>query len=197
MSPNTEDSPFWPVLNPLPIPTVFRPFLEPGYFENCIVCRRRLRSVGVSYLIEKAFRGTEVICEYAICLACAQNMQTDLSAESMERLEAYCDERVDLEARHERLIELSPDNVEPWISHCVLTGTPMAESEGYHLYALCDDTDLLLCHLPYMICNEALRDMAGLLSSKTKETLDDFTGDYLGMPPEYRELLDDAPVLCL
>ena len=181
----------------MPIPKVFFPFLEDEPFQTCAVCQRQLLTPEVDYLIEKTYKGAEVICEYAICLDCGQDMSTELSAESMMRIRAHMEERVDLLDRGKRLTEASPDQIEPWLENCVLTGTRQEDTDVYHICGHFRGPDLVLSIYPFMICGAAMNDMAVLLSKKTKETLDDFTDKFLGMPPEYKDLFDDAPVLLL
>ena len=96
----------------MPIPKVFFPFLEDEPFQTCTVCQRDLLACGVDYLIEKTYKGTEVICEYAVCMECGEDMSTELSAESMLRIRAHMEERVDLLARGQRLAESSPDEIQ-------------------------------------------------------------------------------------
>jgi hypothetical protein len=181
----------------MPIPKVFHPFLENGPFETCTVCNCSLLAQGVDYLIEKTFKGTEVICEYAICMASAEKMSTELSQESMMRVRAHMEERVDLLARAEKLLAQSPDKIQPWLAHCVLTGTPQEDTDVYHICGHFHAKDLVLSIYPFMICGEAINQMSVLLSKKTRETLDDFTDEFLGMPPAYRDLFDDSPLLLL
>jgi hypothetical protein len=181
----------------MPIPKVFYPFLENEPFQTCAVCNCNLLAQGVDYLIEKTFKGTEVICEYAMCMECAEEMSTELSAESMMRIRAHMEERVDLLARGQRLTETSPDQIQPWLETCVLTGTRQQDTDVYHICGHFHGRDLVLSIYPFMICGAAMNQMAALLSQKTRETLDDFTDRFLGMPPEYKHLFDDAPILLL
>jgi len=176
---------------------VFYPFLEDEPFQTCTVCARDLLGKGGDYLIEKTFKGTEVVCEYAMCMKCAEEMSTELSAESMLRIRAHMEERVDLLARGKRLTETSPDHVQPWLETCVLTETRQEDADVYHICGHFHGKSLVLSIYPFMICGAAMNQMAVLLSKKTRETLDDFTDKFLGMPPEYKELFDDAPVLLL
>jgi len=185
------------MFEPMPIPKVFYPFLENEPFQSCTVCSRALLAQGVDYLIEKTIKGTEVICEYAICMVCAEEMSTELSQESMMRVRAHMEERVDLLDRAEKLLAQSPDKIEAWLERCVLTGTLQEDTDVYHICGHFHAKDLMLSIYPFMICGEAINRMSALLSKKTRETLDDFTDKFLGMPPEYKELFDDSPLLLL
>lgn len=190
MSSEEQDTSFrW-----IPIPRIFQPFLEDDPFERCIVCQRFLLENRVTYMIEKVFKGTEVIVEYALCLECCQSMRSDMSEESLMRIQAYMEERVDLLERHEHMIASSPEGVDPWIAHCLLTDTPRQEADTYHIFGHCQGNRLLLSFYPFMVCNAAMKPLANLLSKKTRECLDDFTDQFLGMPPEFKKLFDDTPV---
>jgi hypothetical protein len=179
----------------IPIPRIFRPFLEEGPFETCLICGCGLLQPGVHYMIEKAFRGTEVIFEYAICLSCSQNLHKELSAESLQRLRRHFEEHVDWEERDKRLLKTSRGRCEPWLQHCVITGTPRDQAHAYHLIGHCAGDKLVLMFHPFMICEAAMIQMERLISKKTRDALDNFTDQYLGMPPEFRGVFNDAPML--
>jgi len=146
-------------------------------------------------MIEKAFRGTEVIFEYAICFPCCQNLHKDLSAESLQRLRSHFAEHVDLEERGKRLLSTCRGKFEPWLQHCVITGTPRDQAHAYHIIGHCEGDELVLMFHPFMICEAAIIQMGRLISKKTRDALDNFTDQYLGMPPEFKEVFNDAPML--
>jgi hypothetical protein len=150
----------------IPIPRIFRPFLEEGPFETCLICGCGLLQPGVHYMIEKAFRGTEVIFEYAICLSCSQNLHKELSAESLQRLRRHFEEHVDWEERDKRLLKTSRGRCEPWLQHCVITGTPRDQAHAYHLIGHCAGDKLVLMFHPFMICEAAMIQMERLISKK-------------------------------
>ena len=75
------------------IPKWFYPFLEDRPFKRCLICEQELLGGDVQYLIEKAWKGTEVIFEYAICLACIESQQEELSLESLGRKEGLGSDR--------------------------------------------------------------------------------------------------------
>jgi len=179
----------------IPIPALFQSIQHEGPFEECVACGRPLLIDGVQYLIEKAIREGETIFEYAICFGCHEGLQDDLSEESLRRVDAHFSERVDLVERRESLLAWAAEDADPWIEACILSKKPRQRCNEYQLFAQCDGGDLLFTYLPYMICGEAMEELIRLLSKKTRETLDDFTGRHLGMPPEFESSPTDPRLL--
>lgn len=173
----------------VPIPAVFQSLYHEGPFPNCLVCNRYLLDDEheLSYVIERSFRGTEPIYEFACCLNCQEELCSDMSEETRTRIEAHFDERVDLWDRRAILLQRNAHDVDPWIQHCVLTKKPRSQLQAYTIYGHCQGPDLLFTAFPFMISEEGLTGMNRLLSRKTRDRLDDFTDEFLGLPPEFRE----------
>lgn len=172
-----------PPLGPVPfvpIPEVFYSAETGQPFGKCISCNCELGGDGTAYLIEKGFVKGETAFEYAMCFGCHQGLATELSPASMKRIEHYFGERIDLVNRRKEIVERDPANWEEWISHCVLSGKPLGDE--YQIYGQCDGGDLLLAYLPYAICGEELENIAQILSKETRERIDDFVDDFLGVP---------------
>ena len=94
------------------IPKEFCSDLTSAPMERCISCDKYLLEQGTQYLIEKAFKryqDTEIvntIFEYAICYPCAQEMQSAMSADSMQKIgEYFAKNTVDLSVRRERILD--------------------------------------------------------------------------------------------
>lgn len=179
------------------IPEKFHSFLTEGPFERCIICNRYLLGEGEHYLIEKGYKQTEVIFEYAMCFSCAEKMRGELSRESLQRIEAHFEERVDFSARRRRLLQVSTDDIEPWISRCILTKNKLQETDDYQIYAHCVGEHLVFSGCPYMVCGEALGGLYKLLSKKTRDAMDDFVDEYLGLPSEFKDLAPEEGPLVL
>ena len=152
-------------------------------FDRCVVCNKHLLEKGVDHLVEKAFRGGELLYEYATCAGCFDWLEGSLSVSSRWLCDDWLARNVDFEARFQKLMRVYPNDVAPWIANCAVTGTPVAELEEYQIEAVCCGTDLVLCHLPYAISGESVDEMLELLSSDSRRQLDRFTRDYLGVPP--------------
>ncbi len=171
-------------------------------FERCIRCGRSLFRDGAPYLIEKAFRrvpeygATEVIFEYAMCVGCYEALWKRFSEESLRNIDAWFAARVDFEGRARTLAGTPPD-VEAWLSHCVVKGTPATEMTEYQVAGLCVGDRLMLSHLPCLIGGKAMEEMSVCLSAATKDELDGFADEFLGIPPELRSLFKDTNVFLL
>jgi len=168
----------------IPVPSVFHSLYHEGPFRHCLICDAELIESDTQYVIERSFAGAEPVYEYAMCFNCCESLAEELSPESRQRIEAHFDERVDLFSRREELLEVSTQEVDPWIDRCLLTGRSREECRTRTIYGHCQGDSLLFSYLPYMISDAAMGEIAKLLSKKTQERLGDFTDQYLGMPPE-------------
>ena len=155
--------------------------------DECAVCSRPLLRPGVRYLIEKAYVGSEPIFEYAMCFDCQESMSSDISRESMQRVEAHFEERVDIEQRRRRLPPPTGKDPTPWLTECFLTKKHQQNCRSYAIYAHCEGSLMQLGDLPLMLSDQGMADLERLLSKKTRESLDDFIDQYLGMPPELKD----------
>jgi hypothetical protein len=83
------------------IPKIFYSYQTQKPFSNCLVCSCYLLE-DQTYIIEKAlkkhpgFTAQDVIFDYAICLSCALKMRQEFSKESLEKINAYFAEHVDM-----------------------------------------------------------------------------------------------------
>lgn len=179
------------------IPSIFKSHVG-EYFEQCISCNTYLLAPGTPYMIEKAikkypgYEATDVVFEYAMCMDCALKMRGELSKESLANIQQYFEARVDLRQRQAELE--GENNPQHWLSHCIITGKPMADLHEYQVYAFCNGKDINLSGMPYMLSGEAAEEMSELLSEKTKGEIDRFIDDNFGLPPELKKHIKDQPV---
>lgn len=180
--------------NRIAIPPVFQADATGEPFKNCVMCARNLLEPGVRYMIEKAFRcdrknnTTDTLLEYAICNSCRAKITASLSKESMQRMEDYFFRNLQTVFRN---LFLKGTDVNEWIATCAVKGKPLKDCAEYQICCECEGDSMVLSHLPLMLCDEALEEMQGLLSAQTKEELDRFRDEFLGIPPEWRELLKE------
>ena len=153
-----------------------------------MICSKDLLVEGVQYMVERAFVKDEPVYEFAMCLDCQRDVLNELSQESLLRVEAHMDERVDLVQRRKRLLQEVGEDVSRWIDRCILTKKRRSDCRSWIIYAHCAGADLLFSYWPYMISDEGMQALERLLSKKTKDTLEGFIDEYLGMPPELKDL---------
>ena len=166
----------------IPIPESFWSFETGRPFTQCLVCAGDLSGDGTQYLVEKAFSHGEVVFEYALCMDCRATLEGELSRQSLKLIGNYFDEHVDVIGRARRLLNDGNGDPKPWLSQCLVKGTPITESTEYQIFGHCDGSDMLFSIFPYAISGEAIEDVVKLLSPQTKGFLDDFTGKYFGVP---------------
>lgn len=163
-------------------------------FKTCQVCQKQLLDTDVSYIIEKVFRKNistgkiESFFEYAICFGCAQKLTESYSKESKENLERFFRENVEENIKQQKQISLeTPRDVQEHLSRCSITGKSVTELEEYQIVGQFNGSYLSEQMTPFMIGSGSMDDVQGLLSIKTLDEIDDFTGKYLTGPPEFRD----------
>jgi hypothetical protein len=146
------------------------------------------------YVIEKAIRRysqydtSDTIVEYAMCMDCNEGLKDSFSEISQKRLEQYFEENIDYDRRVDLLQDIREDNVEILLSKCAIKNTSADESEHYQLLAICKGEDLVVHLTPFMLSEKALDEMTDLLSNQTIGAIDDFIGQFLGLPPEFEDI---------
>ena len=179
------------------LPSLFHSLEFDGPFQRCCLCERALLEgdgFQSPYFIERIFKGSEPIVEYALCFQCRSDQQERVSAESMKRIRAHWSSRVDESKRATEMVDgyLCGDlTIEDWTNQCVLTGQPLSECKSHQVVGLAFGHNLMLSALPVMISGAAMEEIQPLLSEETQGWMDDFVSDQFGMPPEF---LDVPPV---
>jgi len=164
-------------------------------FDACLVCGKYLLQEGTPYVIEKSYRNleefdsSELLFEYAICLACANKFSESLSEETKERITNYLSNS----GISPLALSEGADLVEPMT--CAIKRTPIRQSAEYQLIAHCNGTQLSSSLPPFAVGFAAMEEMAELLSDKSRDELDGFIGQHFSGPPDVAEILRRRPVL--
>lgn len=202
------------------IPHLFHSVEFDGPFQKCQVCNRELFHDGQAYLIEKVFRGPETIIEIATCLPCAMEMQSSISAESMQTIQQEFHAKVDMMERlrwlgtgsdsdtddlssaddisssqaesTEKVTSPDPDR---WLESCILSGKPRKDTSNYQVVGMFMGDKMMLSVFPYLISSKAIEEISEKLSSETKGFMQDFIDTQFGMPPEFCNPDSPLPLL--
>ena len=180
---------FHRIINPVeklvPIPTTFHALYD-GPFQHCIDCECSLITSDKQYIVERIFRGSEPILEYALCEDCHQKILQELSRESLEAIEAFFVERMDY-PRRAALANPDPDAaLDEWIGHCCVSLEPAVNCHEHQIVALCQGDQMVLGpSSPMMISGAVVEEVAEKLSRSTRDQLDDFVGTHFGMPSDF------------
>ena len=176
----------------LPLPKLLHSHETGAPLEHCIECSRSILDSDTDYLIEKAFRSyqgfgvSDTIFEYALCMECCNGLFSQVSTESARRLDDYFKANMNYAERMGWLREMPPD-FGKWLSCCAIKGTPVTELAEYQIVAHCHGDQLILSVFPYLIGGEAMDELCELLSNKTIDLLDDFSGRHFAPPPEFTD----------
>ncbi|NCA86512.1 MAG: hypothetical protein EOM83_13225 [Clostridia bacterium] len=176
------------------IPRLFYDSLTHQPFARCQVCEKQLVETGASYMIEKVFRKNVVSgriesqYEFAICFDCALKLTQSYSEESRANLQRFFNEEVaDLINSPAAERPESERDVLELLSHCSITGKPVNELDEYQIAGHFNGGYLNTDMRPFMMGAGSMDDVSDLLSNKTLDEIDDFTGKFLTGPPEFRD----------
>lgn len=176
------------------IPTLFFDSITGKPFQTCQVCQKHLPDTDVNYIIEKVFRKNiatgkiEAFFEYAICFDCAMKLTQSYSKESKANLEKYFKENVQETLQQQTPVNLQSErDIQEHLSRCSITGKSVTDLEEYQIVGQFNGSYLNPDMAPFMIGSGAMDDVSDLLSDKTLDEIDDFTGKYLTGPPEFRD----------
>ncbi|MEL6676120.1 MAG: hypothetical protein AAFR61_28190 [Bacteroidota bacterium] len=185
------------------IPPVFYHTESEAPFSHCVLCERELLESNTSYLVEKACKyhpetgNTDVKFEYAICWECAGDMDAVMSDESRDAMMEYLIQHVNLLERRERLLTDHGLVSEKWIDHCMFKGSTLEANEHFQLIGHFKGKQMVFSLMPYMVGEEAMKEMSLLLSSKTLGEMNRFFDQFFGLPPELKDLFKDRPPILL
>lgn len=76
----------------------------------------------------------------------------------------------------------SPD-LDRWLDHCIIHGTPVEELSEFQLIGHCQGREMLVTHMPFVIGGEAMDEILQLLSNETLDELGGFRDEHFGPPP--------------
>ena len=169
------------------IPSLFHSFQKDKPFENCLFCDANLLTSNRHYMIEKVFRGNEVIIELAMCLNCREDCSDDgISEKSAAAIKQFLIEKIDFPRRIELMSQVNDqDSIDAWLERCLLSDQPAGMFQEYQIVALCRGPWIQRDFYPALISGPALEELSGLLSPETKDWMDDFVGSNFGMPSEF------------
>ncbi|MDQ8208800.1 hypothetical protein QEH52_14835 [Coraliomargarita sp. SDUM461003] len=165
----------------IPIPEELWSFETGAPLQRCAICDCDLLVQGTNYLIEKAFKGNEVMFEYAMCTKCCVLLSQELSVQSKKLIDHYFDEYGDLEQRRLSYLGQFGTNYSKWVDRCMVKDTSRSECDEFQVYAWCIDRDLVFTGMPYMLSGDCIDDLLGLLSEETLGILNDFSDKVFGV----------------
>ena len=182
------------------IPKIFFSDLTNSPLEKCLTCDKRLLEENVEYLVEKALKTYDglksysTIFEYAICMDCALNMRKKLSQKSMQSVQNYIHQNMDME----RLRDLNQSQInfdlDARLSKCMVKDIDVRDIGECQIYAHCSGKNLSNLELPYMISGKALDELSMLLSTETQDEMDSFKDKLIDGPSEFEDLIKSGPV---
>lgn len=164
-----------------PAPPEFWCFETGEPFRKCSLCGTDLWAEGTNYLVEKAFKKSETIFEYAMCFHCYTGIQNSLSKKSRKLVAHYFAEHIDIEERRKLMISKYGRRTKSWISRCMIKGTPISKCDEHQIYGWFIDKDITFAGLPYMLSGAAIDEIIELLSDETLGIMDEMSGKLFGI----------------
>lgn len=170
-------------------------------------CNCSLLEKETQYVIEKAIKqykdytATDTIFEYAICMKCHAEFIKSYSESSLQNLQNYFMENLNHNPKREDLkkrFENDGDfNIDEWLGHCIIKGTPIRMLKEYQIGCHCIGDKMIVSGMPFLIGDEAMAEISQLLSNETIDRMNGFIDEFLGLPPDLRKLFPDSPVLVI
>lgn len=172
-----------------PVPELFKSDISEQPIENCVICEKYLLDEGTPYFIEKAFKDGKVEIEYAMCMECAEKMKGSMSRQSMSNIQNYF--MANMNPNKYQTIDMDDESFDPEImlKSCAVKGIPREELDEYQIAGFFNGPYLSPQTLPFLISGEVADELNELLSKETKGEIDGFVDDYIGLPPEWKEIL--------
>lgn len=181
----------------IPIPEIFHTF-EKEKFKSCLKCQCDLTEEEQDYIIERAFIPDDVVFEYAICMDCALSMRESMSVESRQTLDKFFEQHASKHFFNRIQLLSKPDlDINECIGTCMVTGQKISSLERYQIVGYFKGGFLQPFMPPFMISEQAAEMVQQMLSAETKDGFDDFVDEFLGLPPELKELFKDSDILIL
>ena len=181
----------------LKIPKLFYSVEKDAPFIECILCGANLFSTNRHYVIEKIYRGSEVIIELAMCLDCRGNQSEEgMSEKSAKMIQQFLSERIDFQRRMELMSQVNDqDSIDPWLERCLLSDQPGQMFREYQIVALCRGPWIQRDFYPALISGKSLETLTDVLSDETRDWMDDFIGSNFGMPSEFCQPPSFTPII--
>jgi hypothetical protein len=153
--PDEED----PLPDVRPVPRELWSEHDEAPFKACSDCGGSLQEDGSLHVIGKAWRDSEVVFEFALCLQCSLSLFSQYSDESKRNLAAY----------FMPLPGVTPSGVEACF-RCGTSGQGLAEERSVEAVAMGPN----LADEPIAVCGPCTDGAEKVLSTKTKQAFDDF-----------------------
>ena len=181
----------------LKIPPLLHRFQTDQPFEDCLFCGANLLTSNQHYVIEKIFRGNEVIIEMAMCLNCRQDCGDEgISEKSASSIQQFLSDKIDFKNRLRLMASVNEqDSIDAWLERCLLSDRPAQMFHEYQIVALCRGPWIQRDFYPALISGPALEELSDLLSKETKDWMDDFIGSNFGMPSEFCQPPSVSPLI--
>jgi len=164
-------------------------------FESCNVCDKSLLEDEVPYVVEKAMRNydghdfSSTIYEFAICQDCHTKMQTSMSKESIQSLQNFYLEVMKQKGSQPIMIDMNNFDMNTWLSKCFFKDEEIRGMKEYQIVGQFKGSKMIMNTPPIIIGENAMKQMAELLSEKTTDEMNGFRDKFLGPAPEIEELI--------
>ena len=115
--------------------------------------------------------------------------------ESRDKLDLYFKTNTNFRERYNQFKKHNLFDTEVWLNNCIFKNKSLDEVSEFQICAQCQGTDMLFYNAPYMVCGEAMDEVANLLSNKTLDILNRFWADNVDLPPELEEIFSGKRLL--
>lgn len=173
------------------IPDKFHSFETDAAFTNCCDCGCELLISAQTYMIQKSYSKDECVMEFALCYACKEKLDQQISAESKEAIYDFLfDNSNILEQQGENTFEEAMQNTEK----CITCGKVLQDCEGFTYSGLFVGNHIVTSPSPMLICDECQGALAENISDQTRDVKDKFYAEHFPGPPSEVDLPTKKPM---
>ena len=173
------------------IPNEFHSLETDDEFKTCCDCGCELIDSAQMYMIQKSFSKDECVMEFALCHACKEKLDAQISDESKEAIYDFLFDHTEMANPS---VNCSHEDSMKQIKECLTCGKARQACQSYTYSGLFLGKHLVTGPMPMMICDDCQGKMAEKMSEHTKDVKDKFYEENFPGPPSEVDLPTSKPV---
>jgi len=171
----------------------FNSFETNAPFQHCCDCGCELAQTEM-FIVNQSFAGEECVFELALCHACREKMNSQLSEESRIAMFDFMHDHIDMEARQQALGHDS--DTSDYLATCITCHQPREHISNYTIGGMFAGNEMLKGPFPMLMCSTCEEALSETISDETRKMWDDFIASHFpGPPSEVKLPTGTKPVL--
>jgi hypothetical protein len=182
------------------IPKTFYNSNNESPFTHCSLCDINVIESQQLYVIEKTVKryptigAQEIIMEFVICISCAMQMSESISEDSKKVLDEFQADKMNILLEEKKIVDVDK-HIKEQLSQCMFSKKNISELEEYNMYCHCVADKMILEMSPMIVDTKILMEVNEKLSRKTRDDLRGYKDKIIDLPPEFKDIFKDRPIL--